>query len=144
MTKPAKHLARATVVAAEVSTDYVVTGAGRTLLLLTASAPDDDAVLALGRDFRVIAAAVPTQLPDRDSPARGVVGEELPFGAFVRWVDGLIEGLGVDVVHLVADTRLERWVDAYVDRSPDRVCRHLVRDFSRALDLDGLRASLGA
>jgi pimeloyl-ACP methyl ester carboxylesterase len=129
MTIRSADVIRATVVAGQTSTGYLLAGAGPPVVLLAARSPDPALIGALAGRFRVIAPEVP----------KDVVASE-----FREWLDGFIDGLGLPVVSLVTDGMLESTALDYADAVPDRIRMVVACNPSGGIDLSRLTASLGA
>lgn len=127
---------RATVVAGQTSTGYLLAGAGPPVLLLATGSPDPALIEALAGRFRVIAPEIPKEIAPSST---GFVAHE-----FHGWLDGFIDGLGLPVVSLVTDARLESTALDYAEAVPDRIRMVVSCNPSGGIDLSRLTASLGA
>jgi len=116
----AREWVEASITAGGCETRYIRAGRGRVVLLLStgdlAAEAADPLLDRLGEGFRVIAANVPPGLVD-ETPA-----------AFSRWLDGVIDGLGLQRPAIVADFRDAPCLARPDGFDPDRVACILVVD----------------
>lgn len=128
MTEPTRSPCRAAVVAAGVTTPYVVAGHGPNAVLL-ASEPDGPGNARLHARFRVFAPAVPVA-----SDPTSLAG----------WLDGFLDGLGLGRVLLLVDHGFAAFARSYATAAPDRVESVVPVTLAGDIDLEIAPRSLGA
>lgn len=129
---------RATVVAGQTSTGYLLAGAGRPVLLIATGTPDPALLGSLASRFRVLAPEVPGDVMKSSTSASAGSGD------FQAWLEGFMDGLGLPVVSLVVDPPLESTARAFAAAFPDRISTVAACNPAGGIDLSRLTASLGA
>lgn len=129
MAHPPPPIVRATVVADGLSTNFLAAGSGPPVLLLVAEQRRLPILAALGGYFRVVAPEIPSPAggPSDFLTADGGVHPTTPSPA-ARWIDGLLDGIGIEAVVMVADDTLSEFARSYTDSAPGRVSHLLVLD----------------
>jgi len=128
MAHPPPPIVRATVVADGLSTNILAAGSGPPALLLVAEQRRLPILAALGGYFRVVAPEIPSpEGGPSDFLTDGGVHRTTPSPA-ARWLDGLLDGIGIEAVVIVADDTLSEFARSYSDSAPGRVSHLLVLD----------------
>ena len=123
---------RATVVSGHCATEYLLLGAGRTVLVVVGLEPELVPNLPCDKDFRLLVLTVPA--PVREACAG------LPLGPdgdcpFANWLDAVAEGLGLPPFLLLVDSAFEACARAFAAACPERASAVAIRDLSRPIDL---------
>jgi hypothetical protein len=119
------RLAHAVVVARGVETRYTRLGCGTPVVMLRAARADvehDDWVLRLGERFRVLVPVLPAAVDPQ-------VEQQ-----FAVWLRDLLDGIGVERAHLVAEPALAGPVAAFARSDGLRVHRVAVREVGTSCD----------